>query len=186
MEIGSDDNRMPPISNIRDFYRQRLVLSQAHTQAMIDAGYSSIDKLAFITEDTLAELNIIGTAKTTLRNYAIFVRNAVDNGDSGEELTRIDRMEQLHYRSSVKRAQREEERSMRSGRSGESNNTERNIMVNLPEEWAERDTRSRRESVESTNKIIQAIQANTKPMKSWWEDYKNNKEFPTFDSHINK
>ena len=45
-----------------------------------------------------AELNIIGPTKTTLSNYAIFVRDAVDNDDSGEELTIINRMELLRYR----------------------------------------------------------------------------------------
>ena len=55
---------------------------------------------------------------------------------------------------------------MRSGRSRESDNTERKITIKLPKEWVERDTRARIESVESTNKIIQAVQANTKPKKS--------------------
>ena len=185
MEVGVEDNRMPPVG-IRDFYRQRLGLTAAQTQAMIDAGYSTVDELPFITEETPTDINVIGPSKTTLKNYAIFVQDAVDNGDSGETLTRIDRMGLLRYRSGRQRAEREEEISVRSGRSGATEDGDRNITINLPDEWAERDTRARRESAESTTKIIQAIQANKKPQKKWREDYKNNKEFPTFDGHITK
>ena len=49
MEVGVEDNRMPPVG-IRDFYRQRPGLTEAQTQSMIDAGYSSVDELPFITE----------------------------------------------------------------------------------------------------------------------------------------
>ena len=135
-------------NSIQDFLEERLKLTTRQAEEIINAGYSTFEDLAFMTDDIAADLTIIGPGKVTIKNYSIWVQDASENGLSGEDLTRVDRNIIRHYVSNLDKEKVPTE--IGSSQSSTESQSIDNSGTISPTDWDARERRLRQESMDLT------------------------------------